>query len=178
MTETLAPAEPTAQPRRRLPLMLGGLAVLAVVLAVVFGVLWRSAAGELAASNAQDRDRQIALNTATDYTARSLTYDYRNLDAFFGGVDEGASQALQDRYDGVRDALTAIMTESQVVATGEVLSAAVDSESGGEYKIAVFAQQTTQNLQQQDPGKVPNLLVVTVLNQDGQWIVSDYGPKA
>lgn len=119
----------------------------------------------------------MAVNTATEYTARSLTYDYRNLDAFFQGVDQGASQSLQDRYDGVREALTAIMNESQVVATGEVLSAAIDSESGGEYKVAVFARQTTQNVQQPDPGKVPNLLLVTVTDQDGQWIVSDYGPK-
>ncbi len=170
-------SEPMTPERVRAPWLLGGVAVLGVVLAVVFGFLWKSAAGDLADATAQDRDRQIALNTATDYAARSLTYDYRNLDAFFAGVKDGASQSLQDRYDGVEAALTAIMTESRVVATGEVLSAAVDSESGGEYKISVFAQQTTQNLQQPDPGKVPNLLVVTVTNQGGQWIVSDYGPK-
>lgn len=154
-----------------------GIAVLGIVLAVVFGFLWRSAAGELADSAARDRDRQIAVNTATEYTERSLTYDYRNLDAFFGGVDEGASQSLQDRYGGVREALTAIMTESQVVASGEVLSAAVDSESGGEYKVTVFAKQTTHNVQQPDAGEVPNLLSLTVTNQGGQWLVSDYGPK-
>ncbi|MGA9871982.1 MAG: hypothetical protein WBQ44_12670 [Rhodococcus sp. (in: high G+C Gram-positive bacteria)] len=163
--------------RKGPPLLLGGFAVAGVVLAVVFGFLWRSSAVDLAASQADERDRQIALNTASDYAARSLTYDYRNLDDFFAGVDEGASQALQDRYDGVQDALTTIMTESQVVATGEVLSAAVDSESGGEYKVTVFAQQTTQNIQQPDAGAVANLLAVTVTDQDGQWVVSDYGPK-
>ncbi|MCZ4561629.1 hypothetical protein O4160_12365 [Rhodococcus sp. IEGM 1401] len=163
--------------RRRIRWSVVGAAVPGAVLAVVFGVLWHSAAGDLAAERAHEQDRQMALNTATEYTARSLTYDYRNLDAFFEGVDQGASQSLQDRYDGVREALTAIMNESQVVATGEVLSAAIDSESGGEYKVAVFAQQTTQNVQQPDPGNVPNLLLVTVTDQDGQWIVSDYGPK-
>ncbi|OZE32994.1 MULTISPECIES: hypothetical protein [unclassified Rhodococcus (in: high G+C Gram-positive bacteria)] len=170
-----APENP--ERRRRIRWSVVGAAVPGVVLAVVFGVLWHSAAGDLAAERALEQDRQMALNTATEYTARSLTYDYRNLDAFFEGVDQGASQSLQDRYDGVREALTAIMNESQVVATGEVLSAAIDSESGGEYKVAVFAQQTTQNVQQPDPGNVPNLLLVTVTDQDGQWIVSDYGPK-
>ncbi|MGB3371100.1 MAG: hypothetical protein WBA81_10810, partial [Rhodococcus sp. (in: high G+C Gram-positive bacteria)] len=65
----------------------------------------------------------------------------------------------------------------QVVASGEVLSAAVDSESGGEYKVTVFAKQTTHNVQQPDAGEVPNLLSLTVTNQGGQWLVSDYGPK-
>lgn len=172
------PTEATRTARTRLPLLLGIIALVAVVLAVVFGFLWRAATSDLAAAQAQERDRQIAINTATDYAARSLTYDYRDLDAFFEGVDEGASQGLRDRYDGVRDALTTIMTESQVVATGEVLSAAVDSEGGGEYKVTVFAQQTTQNVQQPDAGAVPNMLTVTVTDQDGLWTVSDYGPKA
>ncbi len=173
---TAAPVPENSRRRRiRWPVVVA--AVPGVVLAVIFGVLWRSAAGDLAAEREQEQDRKMAVNTATEYTARSLTYDYRNLDAFFEGVDQGASQSLQDRYDGVREALTAIMNESQVVATGEVLSAAIDSESGGEYKVSVFAQQTTQNIQQPDPGKVPNLLLVTVTDQDGQWIVSDYGPN-
>ena len=175
--EDKAATVPEGSRRRRIRWPVVVAAVPGVVLAVVFGVLWHSAAGDLAAEREREQDRQMAVNTATEYTARSLTYDYRNLDAFFEGVDQGASQSLQDRYDGVREALTAIMNESQVVATGEVLSAAIDSESGGEYKVAVFAQQTTQNVQQPDPGKVPNLLLVTVTDQDGQWIVSDYGPK-
>lgn len=166
----------TGGDRPTLPLLLGGIAVLGVVLAVVFGVLWRSASGDLASIEAQERDRQTAVDTAADYAARSLTYDYRNLEDFFAGVDEGASQALQDRYDGVREALTAIMTESEVVATGEVLSAALDSESDGDYTVSVFAEQTTQNVQQPDAGAVPNLLTVTVTEQDGRWIVTDYGP--
>ena len=66
----------------------------------------------------------------------------------------------------------------EVVASGEVLSAAVDSEADGEYRVSVFAEQTTQNVQQPDAGAVPNLLTVTVAEQDGRWIVTDYGPAA
>jgi Mce-associated membrane protein len=152
-------------------------AVLALVAAVVFGFLWHSASSDLDAQRQQETDRQIALNTAKDYTTRSLTYDYNNLDAFFAGVKDGAAQPLQDRYDGVKDALTAIMTESQVVASGEALSAAVDSEVDGVYKISVYAQQQTRNLQTPDGGSVANILAVTVSDHDGRWIVDDYGPK-
>ncbi|OZC97331.1 hypothetical protein CH275_24585 [Rhodococcus sp. 06-235-1A] len=152
-------------------------AVIAVVLAAVFGYLWHSAAGDLDAVRQQETDRQIALNTAKDYTTRSLTYDYNDLDAFFVSVKDGAAQPLQDRYDGVKDALTAIMTESQVVASGEALSAAIDSETDGVYKISVYAQQQTRNVQSPDGGSVDNILAVTVSDHDGRWIVDDYGPK-
>ncbi|MDI9897853.1 hypothetical protein QM797_24285 [Rhodococcus sp. IEGM 1381] len=153
-------------------------AVVAVVMAAVFGYLWHSAAGDLDATRQQETDRQIALNTAQEYTTRSLTYDYNDLDAFFASVKDGAAQPLQDRYDGVKDALTAIMTESQVVATGEALSAAVDSETDGVYKISVYAQQQTRNVQSPDGGTVANILAVTVSDHDGRWIVDDYGPKS
>ncbi|CCQ15048.1 putative uncharacterized protein [Rhodococcus sp. AW25M09] len=152
-------------------------AVVAVVVAAVFGYLWYSAAGDLDAMRQQETERQIALNTAKDYTTRSLTYDYNDLDAFFSSVKDGAAQPLQDRYDGVKDALTAIMSESQVVASGEALSAAVDSETDGVYKISVYAKQQTRNVQSPDGGSVDNILAVTVSDHDGRWIVDDYGPK-
>ncbi|MFI8568424.1 hypothetical protein ACIGGF_17890 [Rhodococcus sp. NPDC078407] len=153
-------------------------AALAVVAAAVFGYLWYSASADLSAQRQAETDRQIALNTAMDYTSRSLTYDYNDLDAFFASVKDGAAQPLQDRYDGVSDALTAIMTESQVVATGEALSAAVDSETDGVYKISVYAEQQTRNVQTPDGGSVANILSVTVSEDDGRWIVDDYGPKS
>ena len=105
---------PRGSGRSTYTVVAAALAVVAVVVAAVFGYLWHTAAGDLAAARQQETDRQIALNTARDYTTRSLTYDYNDLDAFFAGVKDGAAQPLQDRYDGVKDALTAIMTESQV----------------------------------------------------------------
>ncbi|KQU61043.1 hypothetical protein ASG84_00385 [Rhodococcus sp. Leaf278] len=168
---------PRGSGRSTYTVVAAALAVVAVVVAAVFGYLWHTAAGDLAAARQQETDRQIALNTARDYTTRSLTYDYNDLDAFFASVKDGAAQPLQDRYDGVKDALTAIMTESQVVASGEALSAAVDSEIDGVYKISVFAQQQTRNVQSPDGGTVANILAVTVSDHDGRWIVDDYGPK-
>lgn len=180
-TETAAAtdtAETADKPQGRnlVPIVLAALLAVAVILAGFFGYKWNSAENDISSMQTAQTDREIALNTARDYTARSLTYDYNSLDAFFAGVKQGASQSLQDRYDGVHDALTAIMTESQVVATGQVLSAAIESENNGEYQVAVYATQTTQNIQQPEAGAVPNLLNVTVADQGGQWIVTDYKP--
>ncbi|MBM7416281.1 MULTISPECIES: hypothetical protein [Nocardiaceae] len=150
-------------------------AVLATVAAVVAGVQWQSAHSALAAERGADADRATAENTARAYTERSLTYDHTDIDGFFGGVEEGTTDALRERFDGVREVLTQIMTDSQVVASGRVNAATVTAQEGDTYTVSVFATQTTQNLQQPEPGAVPTLLTVTVERTGDEWLVSDYG---
>ncbi|WP_162958201.1 hypothetical protein [Nocardia yunnanensis] len=161
---------------RAFPLAAAVAAVFAVV-AVVLGVCWHHASQDYTAlkSSASDRDR--AAEVAKEYTLRSLTYDYRNLPAFFDGVQRGTSDALRDRYTQVHDTLAKIMTDAQVVATGEVVGTSVEAKGNDQYTVTVYATQKTQNVQQQDPATVPNLLVLTVAKNGGDWVVTDYGPK-
>ncbi|MGU3436580.1 hypothetical protein ACNHUS_26635 [Actinomycetes bacterium M1A6_2h] len=151
------------------------IAVIAVVAAVVAGLAWRSADGALAADRAAAADRQTAIDTARAYTERSLTYAHTDLDGFFAGVEDGTTDALKQRFEGVRDVLSQIMSQSQVVASGKVNAATVTGQDGDTYTVSVFATQTTQNLQQPEPGAVPTLLTVTVEHTGDQWLVTDYG---
>jgi Mce-associated membrane protein len=150
-------------------------AVIAVVAAVVAGLAWRSADSALTADRAAAADRQTAIDTARAYTERSLTYAHTDLDGFFAGVEDGTTDALKERFEGVRDVLSQIMTQSQVVASGKVNAATVTGQDGDTYTVSVFATQTTQNLQQPEPGAVPTLLTVTVQHDGDQWLVTDYG---
>ena len=159
----------------RLTVVLAVVAVLAVIVAALAAWQWRSAAGALDAERAADADRAAAVDVARGYTERSLTYDHTNIDGFFAGVQEGTTDALRERFDGVREVLTQIMTDSQVVASGTVNAATVTAQDGNVYTVKVFATQTTQNLQQPEPGAVPTLLTVTVEKDGEQWLVSDYG---
>ena len=161
---------------RRSSILVAVAAILAIV-AIFCGIQWRSAANETAGLQAAAADKQHATELARDYVRRSLTYDYRNLDAFFAAVTDGAGDTLRDRYKQVRETLGKIMTESQVVASGSAVSAAVDSVTGDQFRVTVFAIQRTQNVQQQDPASVPNLLAVTVAKNGGAWQVTDYGPQ-
>ncbi|MEV6278266.1 hypothetical protein [Nocardia sp. NPDC051832] len=161
---------------RRTSILVAVAAILAVA-AVVCGVQWHSAATETADLRAAAADEQRATEIARDYVKRSLTYDYRNLDAFFAAVTDGTGDTLRDRYKQVRETLGKIMSESQVVASGSAVSAAVDSVTGDQYRVTVFAIQRTQNVQQKDPASVPNLLTVTVVKNGGAWQVTDYGPQ-
>ncbi|GAB4586839.1 hypothetical protein [Nocardia sp. IFM 10818] len=159
-----------------LPLAAAAAAILAVV-SVVLGILWHGASSDLDALKSAQADRDRAAEVARDYTLRSLTYDYQNLPAFFDGVQRGTSDALANRYHEVHDTLAKIMTEAQVVATGEVVGTSVESQGNDQYAVTVYATQRTKNIQQPEPATVPNLLVVTVAKSGGDWVVVDYGPK-
>ncbi|MFE3195538.1 hypothetical protein ACFXHA_41510 [Nocardia sp. NPDC059240] len=161
---------------RAFPFVAAAAALFAVV-AVVFGVFWHNSAGDYDALKSSQTDRDRAAEIAKEYTLRSLTYDYRNLPAFFDGVQRGTSNALRDRYTQFHDTLAKIMTDAQVVATGDVVGTSVDSKGNDQYTVTVYATQKTQNVQQQDPATVPNLLVLTVAKNGGDWVVTDYGPK-
>ncbi|GAA2492040.1 hypothetical protein ACFOS0_26900 [Nocardia seriolae] len=69
------------------------------------------------------------------------------------------------------------MTDAQVVASGDVVGTSVEAKGNDQYTVTVYATQKTQNVQQQDPATVPNLLVLTVAKTGGDWLVTDYGPK-
>ncbi|WP_212761469.1 hypothetical protein [Nocardia uniformis] len=179
---TSAPAEQPgntmpASGIRRLQYLTGVAAAVLGVLAIALGVAWQNSTNDLEALRSGNADREHAAAVASDYTLRSLTYDHKNLPAFFDGVQRGTSEGLSNRYTEVRDTLTTIMTEAQVVATGNVLGTSVEAIGNDQFVVTVFATQRTQNIQQQDPGTVPNLLVVTVAKNGGDWQVVDYGPK-
>ncbi|GAB2531247.1 hypothetical protein [Nocardia heshunensis] len=152
-------------------------AALFAIVAVVFGVFWHNSSGDYDALKSSQSDRDRAAEIAKEYTLRSLTYDYRNLPAFFDGVQRGTSDALRGRYTQVHDTLAKIMTDAQVVATGDVVGTSVEAKGNDQYTVTVYATQKTQNVQQQDPATVPNLLVLTVAKDGGDWVVTDYGPK-
>lgn len=176
-----AVAAPTGEPntlrRNGIGYVFGGLTVLLAVLSIALGLSWQSTSDDLGALRRQNADRDKAAEIAKDYTLRSLTYDYKNLPGFFDGVQRGTSDALRKRYDEVHDTLAKIMNEAQVVATGQVLGATVDAQGNDQFSVTVFATQKTQNIQQPTPATVPNLLVVTVAKNGGDWQVVDYGPK-
>ncbi|MGX1804415.1 hypothetical protein ACWIGI_01765 [Nocardia sp. NPDC055321] len=157
--------------------IVAGAAVLLAVAAVVLGVLWRGSAADLDALRTSQSDRETAARVASDYTLRSLTYDYKNLPAFFNGVQSGTSDALRARYDEVHDTLTKIMTEAQVVATGQVAGTSVRAMDNDQFEVLVYATQRTSNIQQAEPVTKPNLLMVTVAESGGEWLVVNYGPK-
>lgn len=152
-----------------------GLAAAAsAALVVLLGWRWHSAETELDDLRGRIADRDRAAAVAADYTERSLTYDFRSLDAFFAGVRQGTTAGLSHRYDTVGDTLTKVMTEAEVVAQGEVVSTAIDALDGDNFIVTVFANQQTRNVRHPEPVAASTLVTVNVQRVGDEWLVADY----
>lgn len=151
----------------------GALIALAA-LAGVFGYKWQSVQGELDRVQADQSSLAAATEVAREYTERSLTYDYRDVDAFFDGVNRGATKSLQDEYEKARGDLQTLMVTAQVVASGDIIATSVLSSADERYEFAVTAIQKTKNLQQPEEAQVPNVLKVVVVRDGDTWLVDKY----
>lgn len=155
-------------------------AVLLIVLVGVgvFGYLqYKNAADQLSAMRQEEANRAAAAQLAKDYALKSLTYSFKDPDAFFRSVEEGVSDALKDKYINAEDLLKGVMLQAQVTSTGEVLATEVTPQPGDVYQVVVSASQTTRNLQNPEPRVSIVLLQITVNKAGDTWQVSDIGPK-
>lgn len=142
--------------------------------AVVFGVKWHAAQSELDDVHAAQSRTAAATALAKDYTLRSLTYDYRNMNAFFDGVAKDATDSLKEEYRKARPDLQSLMSTAQVVASGNVVATSVLSSTDDRFEVAVTALQKTKNLQQPEEQIVPNILKVVIVRHGDGWLVDKY----
>lgn len=163
-------------PRSRAAVVVSAVIVVLAVLAGVFAYLYLEADDAKSVLENDAAQRAAAAKAASDYTTKSLTYNYQNTDAFFAAVKENAGEALIKRYDEVRPTLTQIMQQAQVQASGRVLATSVTGDTDGEYTVMVFASQKTQNVQNPQPSELPTLLKVVVSKTAGGWQIQNYGP--
>lgn len=165
-------ATPTTLRLRKAAVVVVGLALVAV--AVVFGMKWQSTQGDLDEIRAERARVAAATTVAREYTARSLTYDYHDVDAFFAGVNQGATPSLRGEYEKARGDLQSLMETAQVVASGDIVATSVLSSSPNRYEFAVTAIQKTKNLQQPEDAQVPNVLKLIVVRSGNSWLVDKY----
>lgn len=169
-----------AQPARtRIPWQWVSAGLLVVLIAGgTFGyVKYRGATNDLAAMHQAAADRAAATQVAKDYALKSLTYSFKDPDAFFAAVEDGVSDALKDKYINATDLLKGVMLQAQVTSTGEVLATDAISQPGDVYQVVVSANQTTRNLQNPEKRTSTILLQITVNKVGDTWQVSDIGPK-
>lgn len=165
--------------RTRIPWQWVSAGLLVVLIAGgTFGyVKYRGATNDLAAMHQAAADRAAATQVAKDYALKSLTYSFKDPDAFFAAVEDGVSDALKDKYINATDLLKGVMLQAQVTSTGEVLATDAISQPGDVYQVVVSANQTTRNLQNPEKRTSTILLQITVNKVGDTWQVSDIGPK-
>lgn len=157
-----------------------GVAVLvaAVTAGAVFGYLrYNATADDLVRIRHAEADRSTAAQLAKDYALKSLTYSFKDPDAFFRSVEQGVSPTLKDKFVNASGFLKTLMLQAQVTSTGEVVATDPIPQPGDVYEVVVSSYQTTRNVQNPEP-RVSVMLLQVIVNKVGDsWQVSDIGPK-
>jgi Mce-associated membrane protein len=157
-----------------------GLAVLVatVIAGAVFGYLrYQATADDLVRMRQAEADRNTAAQLAKDYALKSLTYSFKDPDAFFRSVEQGVSPTLKDKFVNATGFLKSVMLQAQVTSTGEVVATDPIPQPGDVYEVVVSTYQNTRNVQNPEP-RVSVMLLQVIVNKVGDsWQVSDIGPK-
>jgi len=171
-----------AQLKRRargLSLALIAMAVcMSVALAAVvwLAVSWSSDHDKLHSQRATADNVQHAEQLAGDYTRRALNYSYQNPDQYLAAITRDASPALAGKFNSASDLIKGVITEAHVVASGSVLSTALESVNDNNFHVIVVGQQTSQNDQNQQPITTVTPLRVTLSKNGGAWTITEFGP--
>ncbi|MCL2535876.1 MAG: mce associated protein mas1a [Nocardiaceae bacterium] len=149
------------------------LASLVVVLAVLSGVLgWL-----LWQQHRTDTLRTEAVDTTREYAQTIATFDYQNLDANRGRIEDMSTPEFAGKYNEMVDALGKLVTDGQGQATGAVTDVGVESIDDSHAVVLAFVDQEAKNAVAPD-GKSQKYRMVVTLTRDGdRWIVDDVETK-
>jgi hypothetical protein len=156
----------SARPSPVPTVVLAVLVLLAAVGVVYAGVSLRNAeAGEAAAETGQV--------TAARYAEQLLSYDYSHLDEDFSQAQRLLTDDFRKEYIQATDVVRDQAVQDKAVIKAAVVATSVVSAEPDEVKTLLFVNQTTTTGGGGSPSIDLNRVVVTIVEQDGRWLVSD-----
>jgi Mce-associated membrane protein len=172
----LPPAGEGSSRPRWLYVVGGGLAVIALVAAVVAGVL----AVRLADADPNDppdplsKTRSDALAAARSHAQEILSYDHRTLDADFAKAEAALTGKFKRDYTRTTSTVVRPSAEQyKVVVKADVTAASVVRADDHRVVTLLFVDQTTTSTRLEGPKVDLNRVRMTLVEQDGKWLVSE-----
>lgn len=161
-----ATSRPVAQVLRD-PRLAWGVALLALVSAVVFGLQARSL-------SAREERRDTAREAAHTVAARLTTFEGATIDQWVAEVQALSTPEyagkLVERFDqNLRESLRA----NDVRSTGEILDTYIQRLQGDEALAFVLVRQTSTNAQRPEPIQDELRMEVSLQDVDGEWLAAD-----
>ncbi|MDQ6527416.1 hypothetical protein RB608_27625 [Nocardioides sp. LHD-245] len=168
------PVEPPTASRfgRRTPLVAVVLLVLLLVAAV--GYLWfrlddsRAEVDRLATAQS---DRAEVLQQAQDLAVALTTYDYRDLEAQQQLLEQGTTDAFQQKFAETNKTLAPVFTQLEASATGTVVDAAVQKVDGDLATVLVFADQSASSKQSEEATSQASRLRLHLVRHGDTWLL-------
>ncbi|MCI4675105.1 twin-arginine translocation pathway signal [Candidatus Mycolicibacterium alkanivorans] len=166
--------EPTGR-RRRVGWLTTVLAALLVASAgTAGGVYWRIYRPDQQTNAAA---RQRATDAARDGTVALLSYGPETLDEDLANAKSHLTGEFVKNYSDFTDKIVAPGAKQKGVKTeATVARAAVSEMQPDRAVVLVFVNQVTTSKDRPDPALAPSSVMVTLVEQDGRWLISEFNP--
>lgn len=164
-----APLEAKARPRRSPGRITAVLAAVALVLAVVVGLVgW-----DLLRMDARADARKAAQVVAAESVETILSYDHAAYDKGVAAAKSLMTEDFAKKYDDTVATVRPEVLSTESVVKAEVVASSVVSAQPDQVEALLFVNQTTTGKQVEQPRVDLNRVVVTMVRADDGWLVSD-----
>lgn len=116
--------------------------------------------------------REDALRDAKALAVQVTSYDYRDMDDYFGELDRVSTGEYADQYLDSTDELRELVTNTRSVVEAEVVAAGVSEVSDDSATVVLFVDQTVQNKALTAPRIDRNRLEMTLVRDGDGWLIS------
>lgn len=164
-----------AHPSRRPRLLVGALAALVVVLAVVAGVAVYFASSyrdDYTTLKDANSDAQRAQDVASDYAVKAALINYRDFDPWFAALRTNVDDKMRQQFTTSESVLRQLLGQLQWVSKGDLVGSDIKSQNNGVYVVQVFVDVQVTNVQSPGGVKTTALYPITV-DKNKNWTITD-----
>ncbi|MGZ8179019.1 hypothetical protein ACXVUM_13905 [Williamsia sp. SKLECPSW1] len=175
-SDTATPSSDSAVPASRRPrLLVGALAALVVILAVVTGVAVYYATDyhdDYTSLRDANADAQRAEDVASDYAVKAALINYRDFDPWFAALRTNVDDAMRRQFASSESVLRQLLGQLQWVSKGDLVGSDIKSQNDGVYVVQVFVDVQVTNVQSPGGVKTTALYPITV-DKNKNWTITD-----
>jgi Mce-associated membrane protein len=158
-----------------------GLAVVMVVVLVVVTALLSSHNHHdktvAASSYLLGTSAKAAETAAVAEVKATLTYDYKTLDADFARAEKGLTPGFRSSYVHTTEtSVRPLASKYHAISAASVAASGVSEASLNDATVLLFVDQTVQNTQLPHPRLDRSRIRVSMVRQNGQWLVNHLTP--
>lgn len=166
--EEAEPSRARTRARVGLPVVL---AIIALVLATASGVLrWLTVS-----QNESDTARVESVQAAKDITAQMLSYETETVDQQLTAARDRMTGEFRGTYTAMINEVIPAAHAQRIAAVADVLEAGTATAKPDRVELVLFVNQSVQ-VGDEMPKKHPSVARVTMVKDDGQWLMSEYEP--
>jgi len=165
------PAAPAWSPRRWMQVLTALLLAVGLTAGAVYWWLYRP--DQLTDPAARDR----VLDAAREATEALLSYSPDSIDADVTDAKSRLTGDFLERYSEFADTVVAPAAKERGITTeANVARAAVSEMRPGQAQVLVFVNQVTTSKERPTPALATSSVMVTLVNSDGRWLISEFTP--